>query len=408
MRTRLTLTCCTLALGLVLAAPARAQTNPPTVKCYDATLRPNVVYITGSTAAKPFLGPLAKLLAKESTPYTIVYQGQGSCVGVSTIYQSDPTKRVIKDVTKNWAIYWDADGVTSHECSLDPAGNTVDVGISDVYAASCGYTAPPEGVTITDYQGPIQPMTVVVPAASKQRSISHEAGYLVFGLGGHKGAAAPWTDPQYYFVRNASSGTQQMVARAVGVPAEKWWGINRGSSTAVLQAMKVLVDETSAEKSLGILATTEADAERANLRILAFQAKGQSCGYWPDSSPTAFDKLNVREGRYAIWGPLHFFARVTGGVPSAAAGAVVSRFAAARIDQDLIDAEIKKYVVPRCAMKVSRSEEMGPLKPYSPDYQCGCYFDLVANGSTKCQTCKGPGDCPSTRPARNYGYCEAK
>ena len=60
---------------------------------------------------------------------------------------------------------------------------------------------------------------------------------------------------------------------------------------------------------------------------------------------------------------------------------------------------------------VTRTEEMGAIKPFSPDFQCGCYFEAtVPNGSApeSCQTCNGPADCPSTLPACNNGYCELK
>ena len=52
------------------------------------------------------------------------------------------------------------------------------------------------------------------------------------------------------------------------------------------------------------------------MKVLAFQADqvaGQTCGYFPDSTANTFDKLNVRQGRYDIWGPLHFITAVDGG-----------------------------------------------------------------------------------------------
>jgi len=69
--------------------------------------------------------------------------------------------------------------------------------------------------------------------------------------------------------------------------------------------------------------------------------------------------------------------------------------------------------VPDCAMKVSRSEEMGPLSQHSPEFHCGCYYDTtVPGGATPagCHTCSGPGDCtglPGT-PACNNGFCEVR
>ena len=47
---------------------------------------------------------------------------------------------------------------------------------------------------------------------------------------------------------------------------------------------------------------------KAGMKQLAYQHYGQHCGYKPDVS--GFDKRNTREGRYAIWGPLHLLSQV--------------------------------------------------------------------------------------------------
>lgn len=389
-----------LAAALLVTSAAHAQSNPPVVTCAEQ-VRP--IYLTGSSALKNFIGVVGRLLANDASPYTVVYQSQGSCVGVSTVFETDPAKRVIKDVAGNYAIFFKADG-SSQECALPEEGQTVDIGVSDVYSASCGYESK---TNVTDYFGPVQPMTFVVPASSQQTAISAEAAYLALGLGGAGGTSAPWIDPAYFFVRNASSGTQQMIAASIGVPANRWWGVNRGGSSAVRDQMKV-IPAGEANKALGILATDLADSERANLRILAYQAKTQTCAYYPDSTVTSFDKANVRDGHYDIWGPSHLFARTVNGTPSSSALAFLARFVTPQIPQDLLDVEIDGHLVPQCAMRVSRTEELGALSSSQPAYSCGCYFDARTTGSSTCQACEGPGDCPSDAPSCNYGYCEAQ
>jgi hypothetical protein len=47
------------------------------------------------------------------------------------------------------------------------------------------------------------------------------------------------------------------------------------------------------------------------VRTLALQSRDQTCAYWPDSSATAFDKVNVRDGHYELWASSHFYARAT-------------------------------------------------------------------------------------------------
>lgn len=390
------------AIVLTSATPAAAQTTPPEEPCSGLT-RP--IYVTGSSALKSFIGVVGKLLASDASQSTVVYQSQGSCVGVSTVFDPLPSKRVIKDVVNNYAIYYRADG-SSKECQLPIEGQPVTVGVSDVYAASCGFSA---DAAVTDYTGPIQPMTFVVPAGSRQTSISAEAAYYALGLGGGEDVSLPWTDPSFFFIRNASSGTQQMIAKSIGVPASQWWGVNRGGSGAVRDQLKVIVDSAQSDKAIGILATDLADADRANLRILAYKAREQDCGYLPDSTLTSRDKANVRDGHYDIWGPSHLFARTNNGTPvDSGALAFLARFVTPRIPDDLLNAEIDGALVPACAMRVSRSEEVGALSSFQPPYSCGCYFDQRTTGSTSCQACEASTNCPASAPSCNFGYCEVQ
>jgi hypothetical protein len=383
------------------APPPLVNTQPiPTIPCADPS-RPNVIYSTGSTNFLPLLQAVAPLLAANEPPYVVVFQPQTSCLGVRSMFDSDPNRRVLRDIPNNWAFFYDASGSKNY-CRLSPEGNAVDVGESDIYARTCGFEPK---VGVADYLGPIQAITFVVPAVSAERSISAEAAHLLFGAGGNRGAIPPWTDPRLYFVRSAGTGTIQLASRAINVPPSSWWGIDRLSSDNLRDSMEV-VDPTVAERAIGVLSSDFADKARANLRVLNFQGVGQACGYLPDSSPTSFDKANVRDGHYPIWGPIHLFAATSNGVPSAAADALVRRFAVPRLDQKLIDAIVTSGYIPNCAMRVRRDQEMGPLMSYQPQFGCGCYFDLRTTGRSSCTPCTTATDCPTQRPACNYGFCE--
>ncbi|MCU0682455.1 MAG: hypothetical protein MUF34_09405 [Polyangiaceae bacterium] len=392
------------------AAPsaAFAQERPA---CADPIARPLVVYAAGSSALRPFLGVVATLLARDEQPYTLVYQSQGSCTGVGYMTSPEGPGQRIFDLpvgggAPNYAVYFDDQG-REIECSLGAEGARVDVGISDVFAESCEGAARPGDVE--DYFGPIQAMTFVVGARSLQYSISAEAAYVALGAGGDGGRSAPWSDPTKLFVRNKSSGTQQMIARAIEVPASAWWGVDQGGSGAVLGKLSNLLTEGGADPALGILSADLADQNRGILRILAFQERGQPCGFLPDSTSEALDKRNVRDGHYPIWGPSHLFARVDGDrLPvSPGAAALLRRFSSPRLDQQIIDVEVANGLIPQCAMQVTRAAEMGPMSSNRRDYQCDCYFDFAATGRSDCQTCTKPADCPAEAPACNYGFCEA-
>jgi ABC-type phosphate transport system substrate-binding protein len=390
---------------------------PPTLECIDSSRQ--VVVVGGSTAIQPFLSVVAQLLV--GTGFQIVYQPSGSCTGATQMFSPDASKRVVKDIAGKPALLFSPDGKTSQPCTFSTQNGVppvtavaLDVEASDVFAGSCDptYTVTPGG-PIGEYFGPIQPMTFVVKSESKETSISAQMGHVVFGRSSNDPGSMPYSDPSLYFVRNSGSGTQQMISRAIKVDAGKWWGVDRGGSTQVLAQLQA-VSALSANNAVGILSTDFTDAVRGSLRILAFQDIGQLSGYYPDSSVNTRDKRNVRDGHYAIWGPVHFFAQLTTNnntLPNTAASALVTKFTAGKLDQPLLDTIIKSGLVPPCAMTVKRSTEMGPLEPYAPPSACGCYFEAhVPDGQApaSCQTCGGPADCPSDRQACNNGYCEAQ
>jgi hypothetical protein len=294
---------------------------------------------------------------------------------------------------------------------LGQGGATVDIGESDVFSSTCSATDVPGGA-IGEYLGPIQAMAFVVPGKSQEVAISAAAARAVFGMGGDNGTVTPWTNPSLYFIRNANTGTQQMIGHAIGVPASTFWGIDRGTAANVDALLRVITDPTLAEQAIGIISADYYDDDRSNLKALAFKAEGQECAYLPDSTQFKKDKENVRNGHYPIWGPLHFFASVSDGVPvSAGAQAFVSVMSVPNLPKTLLDAFIGASLVPACAMSVTRAAELGPLSTYSAPFQCGCYFEASpdVNGSPPagCAPCQTADDCTDpTHPACNLGYCE--
>src|SRR5262252_6447244 len=138
-----------------LIACALALAVAPAAKAADCSSLTNPVYVAGSSAVKPFLAKVAAALGKMSPAITVVYQSQGSCVGVNYFSSDSPTKLT------GTGVIFDANGAdVAGGCTLND--NTVDIGVSDVYAASCNVNSLPSGVK--DFLGPIQAMTFVVPA----------------------------------------------------------------------------------------------------------------------------------------------------------------------------------------------------------------------------------------------------
>jgi hypothetical protein len=384
---------------------------PALPTCLDVNQgRAQVVYMTGSSNFPPLLAKLAPLIV--ATGFTPVFQVSSSCTGVKSIFGSG-AELMMSDPSPGpgakYAAYFSQDG-SSTSCLLG-APVQVDVGESDIFSTTCDGFGPPTG-SIGEFLGPIQAMAFVVPGKSQETAITAEAAREVFGMGG--GNATPWTNPALYFIRNANTGTQQQIGHAIGVPADQFWGIDRGTAANVDALMKVISDPDLAEQAIGIISADYYDNDRANLNALAFQAEGQDCAYLPDSTPYKKDKSNVRDGHYPIWGPLHFFAAVDNGQPvSPGAQAFASVVSVPNIPQALLDAFIGSSLVPSCAMAVQRTGELGPLSAYAPPFQCGCYFEAspAVNGSapSSCAPCNTANDCTDpARPACNLGYCEVQ
>src|SRR6185295_17836691 len=194
-----------------------------------------------------------------------------------------------------------------------------------------------------------------------QVAISAEAAHTVFAAGGNGGRAMPWTDDQYYFTRGAGTGTTILPSMAIKLDPTRWWGIDRLSATNLVASM-VAVDPTAAERTIGVLSSDFADKNRGNLRTLAFQQAGQKFGYLPDSTKDSFDKANVRDGHYPIWGAIHLMAATaSGGAPSPAASALISQLVASMLKQPVLTAIVAAGFVPACAMTVTHDAEVGQL-----------------------------------------------
>lgn len=154
-----------------------------------------------------------------------------------------------------------------------------------------------------------------------------------------------------------------------------------------------------------------------HLNVLAYKDFGQTCGYYPDSTATAHDKANVRDGHYTLWGPIHFFTYVDEhGTPQNANVARLMSYitgtTAPPRGVDFVQVDAENNLIPPCAMRVTRTVEMGPLSSYAPSGSCGCYFEYVATGQSTCQPCQKRSDCPSSAPVCNVsqpvGFCETQ
>ncbi len=397
---------CAGAALLAAGSHATAATCP--------ALPSNAVIISGANATQGVIKALSVSFQAAATPIDIVFQSTTSCAGVSdvTTPSTDPATLTL----------WDGSG---NATSCTPAlAVSVDIGVSDVFAQTCvdeGALASYPATGFGDFQGPAQAMSIIVPSSSNEHSISAEALFAIFGWAGTgMYPVSPWTvSPNTsitnVFIRTNTAGVEDLVAKEINLNVSKWKGTSVSSNTTLVGA----VAGATAAGAIGIASTesVQSGATASSLRTLAYQAAGQSCAYLPDSSSTSLDKLNVREGRYNLWGPTHFFTAVdTGGVPTNTnvkifTDAITFATPKTAAAQALIAVEATAGVIPQCAMKVSRAAEQSAESSVQPTGDCTCFYEKsVPGGATSSQSCAIDADCADAGAAShcNYGYCEVQ
>ncbi len=409
------------ATVLLAAVEASAQTTIPCSSVGGAGAK--IIYGAGGSAQLPLISQIGAQLAKASPPTYIVYSSAGSaCAGYN--YLTSAT-----GVISGTANYWDSTGATQ-SCAADASavatfavmGNAPDLCPSGTTPLSPGYG---------QFLGPAQPVDFVVPSSSSQQSISTAAAFYVWGYGAKTTgkSVAPWTNPADIFTRSATSFVNIFTALDTGLTSSvvATSGTLEPTNTATLTGLVALNGTANAENGIGFVSGEVADGDRKDIRILAYQHTGQSCGYWPDSTVNAFDKVNVRSGQYWLWSPVHFFAKVdaNNNVADANTASFIGLFTgttAAPTGVNVFEAEYGAFTVPQCAMHAWRDGDLAEPYSFAPANPCSCEFDFRSNNSikpTSCQTCTQDSDC-STQHCRNIGpplangtgstnvgYCEA-
>jgi hypothetical protein len=384
-----------------LAAPtARAQN-------VDCTTLPNPIHGDGGSAAQNYIGKLAAILAAQNPPVTVIYKGSGACNG--PVGLNDQTVKLSGN-----SFYWTAAGV-QQTCTYPTVGGpSVEWGNMVNSHKLCAGIPDPLPATIKDVEGPVTAINFITSAQSTETVISSEAAYLAYGFAAGAGQAAPWTTEANVFRRNAASAAGLYVGLAIGVHPNQQKGTLFSNQT---QGIASVAGVTPPSSGLSYVSSDAADAARATVKTLAYQHKNQLCGYLPDSTGTSFDKKNVRDGHYWLWGAQHFYGLVNG------QGAWVNPNVGKLIDLvsgvqappagvNVAKAAIDTGNVPRCAMNVWRDGDLGEFYSYAPVEPCACYFEKnVPGGSTGCTVCTGTGHAPCAAAGANAqcrnGFCEA-
>jgi hypothetical protein len=389
------------ALVATLApAPASAQTVPD---CSTLNL-PNPIYGDGGSAAQNYIGKIATVLANLPTPITVLYKASGACNGVYGLLTPGALSGTI--------FYWTAAGV-QQQCNLPAVGGPAVQWANMVNThALCEQAPATLPNTIRVEEGPVTAINFITSASSTETSISSEAAYFVYGFGA-TGGITPWTNESFIFRRNATSAVGLYAGAAISVHPNAQKGVQISNQTMGITGVAAA---TPPSAGIAYVSSDAADAARATVKTLAYQHKGQICGYLPDSTSTSFDKKNLRDGHYWLWGAQNFYGlkdATTGAWSNANVGILVDTVTGARpapAGVDIIKAAIDTGNVPRCAMSVWRDGDLGPFYSYAPATPCACHWEKnVPGGSTTCKACTADADCAteSATSKCRLNLCEA-
>lgn len=386
------------ATGSATAAPSCAQIG--------ADLNAPTVYVAGSAAADPLLRRLsAELLKLSPTPIAVVQQLGGSCRGLAALLTgSDPCTG--GGCEAGYATLYAQDG-GAKVCTLDK-GTPVDVVVSDVFPQSCP-GLPQAAADLTDRLGPVSAYVLAGRPLSDgaERAIQAEEAHFVFGLGQRAGVL-PWTDETTFLIPDDQAGPQTILGQQIRVPPGRFKGaVVMGSVSNHILSLwpeELAARLTGLDAGLGLLPVGTADAHRADLRRLAFQAVGQRGAFLPDRRDGSYDKRNVRDGHYPLWGYLHAVTKkLPGQNPGRVADLIAGQGTLGAADLGLL--QLQAGLIPQCAMEVARQGDASPMKSSPPAAGCGCWFEKnVPGGSTTCQACSDDAVCGGGHCRRSY--CE--
>jgi hypothetical protein len=387
--------------------------------CSDTTMvGPNPIYLSGSSAFETTASYMAVKLSAltGADQVTLIYSATSSCDGPTNIRDGKALSGNADYFTPN------ADATkppVKNSCVLD-LGTKADVGISDIFYPNCPGNDPTIPAGLSDVQGPVQAMIIIVPKSNTaQTAITAAEGQDIWGCGMSGGVvpftdgttpnADPTMDMQSTQQRNSGSGTQGIVGHAINVPVTAFKGKTNAKGGDLVTSLLAAPHQ---DQAIGFLAADTFDQNRDKLNALAFEAFGQMKAYYADSMSASFDKRNVRDGHYVVWGPEHFFVAVdgTGAITNPKAAKFTGWISGTVTTPafNYVDIMATANIIPQCAMKVKRDQDGPPVKQYTPPAPCGCHWEAVATKTSTppgCTACQTDGDCTGGKKC-SFNFCE--
>jgi hypothetical protein len=378
------------------------------------------LYIENGDTQEPLVKKLGKLLMHSSAgKLRVIYRNRPTCNIRNDLF-SGATMQAVVDGAQPRPVRYIPSGDTfdptkaAPTCTVPDAptpGQPIVLGIGATYLSSCPQT-PAQPLDVGVFEGPIQAYGFITHNQSSQVAITAEEGYLAYGFAEGGGEAVPWTAQNRRFKRGNSASTTLTMSSAIRLlPAQMKAAADSGTSDDLITSV---TSSTDFDATLGILGTELFDQRRSDIKLLAFKSFGQRYAYFPDSTSASFDKANVRDGHYLPWSPTPYISKISAPANTMAdenARRFYELVLGTRSGDDVegLLQVVTSGLIPRCAMKVTRTGDGADLSLYDDPAPCGCYFDkAIPQGGTTCAVCTVGNDAPCGGGKCRQGFCEAR
>jgi len=390
---------------------------PKSASALECRVLSEPAYVMASSSAEPMLGEVAKLLARtDAQKQTVIFQIAPACSALEAMVRdTNPGSCALGACMKGKAYFFPRDPIPdpnrTQTCDLESGGTKIDLVLADVFPQTCPAYAqtPPTGVLVA--AGPVAAYTFSMSKTATEAAILAPEAHFVFGAGQSAGLK-PWiSDAAIAHLGQQDAGTL-LTAPRIKLPGNKWKGTVAANTDALFD---VLFNDT--EHGIVVLPTSVADRRRKELRPLAFQAMDQTGAFFPDRralvpDKQSFEKQNVRDGHYPLWGYLHTVLRQNPANPSEPLSEKGKRLSNIFLGKSVVGGQdsqvlqVQSGLIPQCVMQVSKTTDAGPMTVSAPKDSCRCLFEHnVVQGTLNCRQCP-TGTC--TTGTCRHNYCEAE
>jgi hypothetical protein len=396
--------------------------------------------MTGTTAVEPLVRHLGAKLRQLPVPQTLLWnEGLDGCGAVNTL--AFPETATVYQSTFNYyeeppgaQVDGGAPKITPLPCNAT-LSTYADLVINDIFWTSCAASssAPSLAILPADYkefQGPVQGLVPIVQSSYYYFSdIMAEELTDIYACGA-SGNILTFTNNSNIFDYCFNSGIKALWDNSLGHPVSAFSAPINNANCPTAVGMISLINSGNMLTDIAYTSTEVYDENRGTVRALKVRGLNQRLAYFPDTTLSDLDKINIREGRYTIQGALKLVAHVSttdggGDGQSQPDNPAAKRMIdwlqgnpvqdpSLQLPFDIIDVYAQSGVVPQCAMKVTKDTDAPLFRPYQSDNPCGCYFQIQATGAASvpgCTSCQDSSTCLDGKTCYFHGippqgYCE--